>query len=77
MIQTQILLTNIIRIVWETERRITYETLGVKGLKKPQLLFSYSYLLGKLLTTLLGVMLQSPIGLEPSTNVSYHELTNV
>ena len=32
LIQTQILLTNIIRIVWETERRITYEILGVKGL---------------------------------------------
>ena len=33
MIQTQILLTNIIRVVWETEKRITYEILGVKGLK--------------------------------------------
>ena len=32
MIQTQILLTNIIRVVWETEKRITYEILGVKGL---------------------------------------------
>ena len=31
LIQTQIL-TNIIRIEWETERRTTYEILGVKGL---------------------------------------------
>ena len=33
MIQTQILLTNIIRVVWEKEKRITYEILGVKGLR--------------------------------------------
>ena len=51
--------------------------LGSERVKNPQLLFSYSYLLGKLLTTLLRVMLQSPIGLKPSTNASYDELTNV
>ena len=32
MIQYQILQTDIIRIVWQTVRRITDETLGVKGL---------------------------------------------
>ena len=34
--QYQILQTNIIRIVWQTVRRITREILGVKGWKKPQ-----------------------------------------
>ena len=33
MIQYQILQTNITRTVWQTVRRITYEILGVKGLK--------------------------------------------
>ena len=33
MIQTQILPTNITKTVLETGRRITYEILGVKGLK--------------------------------------------
>ena len=33
MIQYQILQTNIIRTVWQTERRITNEILGGKGLK--------------------------------------------
>ena len=34
--QYQILQTNIIRIVWQTVRRIIREILGVKGWKKPQ-----------------------------------------
>ena len=33
LIQSQILPTNITRIVWETVRRITNEILGVKGLR--------------------------------------------
>ena len=33
LIRYQILLTNIVRIVWQTERRITNEILGFKGLK--------------------------------------------
>ena len=41
MIQTQILLTNIIRVVWETEKRITYEILGVKGLKTLSYFFMF------------------------------------
>ena len=36
LMQYQILQTNIIRIVWQTVRRITKEILGVKGWKKPQ-----------------------------------------
>ena len=36
LMQYQILQTNIIRIVWQTVRRITREMLGVKGWKKPQ-----------------------------------------
>ena len=32
MIQYQILQTNIVRIIWQTVRRITNEILGVKGL---------------------------------------------
>ena len=34
LIQYQILQANIPRTVWETERRITNETLGVKGLSE-------------------------------------------
>ena len=30
--QYQILQTNIVRIIWQTVRRITYEILGVEGL---------------------------------------------
>ena len=33
LIQHQILQTNMMRIVWQTVRRITNEILGVKGLK--------------------------------------------
>ena len=36
LMQYQILQTNMIRIVWQTVRRITREILGVKGCKKPQ-----------------------------------------
>ena len=36
LMQYQILQTNMIRIVWQTVRRITREILGVKGWKKPQ-----------------------------------------
>ena len=36
LMQYQILQTNIIRIVWQTVRRITREILEVKGWKKPQ-----------------------------------------
>lgn len=32
LIQYQILQTNIVRVVWQTFRRITNEILGVKGL---------------------------------------------
>ena len=34
LIQYQILQTNIMRIAWQTVRRITSEILGVKGLEK-------------------------------------------
>ena len=34
LIQNQILQTQIIRIVWQTVRRITNEILGVQGVKK-------------------------------------------
>ena len=37
LIQNQILQTQIIRIVWQTVRRITNEILGVKGLRRVQL----------------------------------------
>ena len=37
LIQNQILQTQIIRIVWQTVRRITNEILGVKGLGRIQL----------------------------------------
>ena len=45
LIQYQILQTNIIRTVWQTVRRITYEILGVKGLtfirQKQKVIFIY------------------------------------
>ena len=37
LIQNQILQTQIIRIVWQTVRRITNEILGVQGLRRVQL----------------------------------------
>ena len=39
MIQHHILRTNIIRIVWQTVRRVTNEILEVKGFKRPYLFF--------------------------------------
>ena len=43
MIPYQILLTNIIRTVWQTVRRITNEILGVGGLKKLEMDQFYSF----------------------------------
>ena len=42
MIQYQILQINIIRTVWQTVRRITYEILVVKGIRFVIIFFSYS-----------------------------------
>ena len=41
MIQYRILQTNIMRIVWQTVRRITKEILGVKWLKLFELFFTH------------------------------------
>ena len=44
MIQHHILRTNIIRIVWQTVRRLTNDILEVKGFKRPCLCFFFSYI---------------------------------
>ena len=41
MIQHHILRTNIIKIVWQTVRRVTNEILEVKGFKRPYLFFFF------------------------------------
>ena len=40
LIQNQILQTQIIRIVWQTVRRITNEILGVQGVKKSSVILN-------------------------------------
>ena len=40
LIQNQILKTQIIRIVWQTVRRITNEILGVQGVKKSSVILN-------------------------------------
>ena len=51
MIQHHILRTNIIRIVWQTVRRLTNDILEVKGFKRPCLCFFFPIYLYFLIIT--------------------------